>query len=275
MIKVSVVAAMMATSLMASDILATVDGKNVTKQDAQAFVRATAPGANYEELNPEQKEMITNRLIERVLFIEAAKKEGIEKSSEYKENIVKLQDELMVSLWMKEQMANAIVSDSEAKEFYEDNKDKFKMPESVRARHILVNDEKSAIAVIDQLKTLNGEALKVKFIELAKSESTGPTGKKGGDLGSFSRGQMVPEFEEAVFKLKTGEVTVVPVKTQFGYHVILLEEKKEASPMPYEQVKEKIIQTLKQKQFQVKLTEAAKELRSKAKIDMKVAPKAQ
>ncbi len=275
MIKVSVAVALMATSLMASDILATVDGKNVTKQDAQAFVRATAPNANYTELTPEQKGMITNRLVERVLFIEAAKKGGIENSPEYKENIVKLQDELMVSLWMKEQMATAIVSDSEAKEFYEDNKDKFNMPESVRARHILVNDEKSAIAVIDQLKTLKGEALKTKFIELAKSESTGPTGEKGGDLGSFSKGQMVPEFEEAVFKLKTGEVTVIPVKTQFGYHVIFLEEKIEASPVPYEQVKEKIIQTLKQKQFQIKLTEAAKELRSKAKIDIIVVPKAQ
>ncbi|MEA3419269.1 MAG: peptidyl-prolyl cis-trans isomerase [Campylobacterota bacterium] len=275
MIKVSVVAAaMMVTGLTASDILATVNGKSVTKQDAQVFVRATAPGTNFEQLTPEQKKMITDRLVERVLFVEAAKKEGMEKKAEYKENLEKLKEELLVSLWMKAQMENAIVSDSEAKEFYEKNKDKFKVPESVHARHILVTDEKTAKELIDQLKTLKGNELKVKFIELAKAKSTGPTGPKGGDLGTFAKGQMVPEFEEAVFKLKNGEITVVPVKTQFGYHVIFLEEKKVEATVPFEQVKEKIIQTLKQQQFQTKLAEVAKELKSKAKIEIKEAPAA-
>ena len=265
-IKISLVAAMMATSAMASDILATVDGKNITRQDAQLFVRATAPGTNFEQLTPEQKKMITDRLVERVLFIKAAKKEGIENTPEYKENLEKLKDELLVSLWMKVQMDNAIVSDSEAKEFYEANKAKFKKPATVHARHILVTDEESAKQVIDQLKTLKGEALKTKFIELAKSKSTGPTGPKGGDLGEFAKGQMVPEFDAAVFKLKEGEITMIPVKTQFGYHVIFLEKSNPESVVPYEQVKDRIIQTLKQKQFQTKLAEVAKELKSKAKI---------
>jgi len=265
-IKISLVAAMMATGAMASDILATVDGKNITRQDAQLFVRATAPGTDFEQLTPEQKKMITDRLVERILFIKAAKKEGIENTPEYKENLEKLKDELLASLWMKAQMDNAIVSDSEAKEFYEANKDKFKKPATVHARHILVTDEESAKQVIDQLKTLKGEALKTKFIELAKSKSTGPTGPKGGDLGEFAKGQMVPEFDAAVFKLKEGEITMIPVKTQFGYHVIFLEKSNPESVVPYEQVKERIMQTLKQKQFQTKLAEVAKELRSKAKI---------
>jgi len=274
-IKVSIVAAsMLFTGLMASDVLATVDGKNVTKQDAQLFVRATAQGINYEQLTPEQKKMITDRLVERVLFIEAAKKEGIEKTPEYKENLEKLKDELLVSLWMKAQMDNALVSDSEAKEFYENNKDKFKKPATVHARHILVTDEESAKELIEQMKKLEGEALKTKFIELAKSKSTGPTGSKGGDLGEFAKGQMVPEFDEAVFKLKEGEITVIPVKTQFGYHVIFLEKKNAESVVPYEEVKEKIVQTLKQKQFQTKLAEVVKELKSKAKITYTGAPEA-
>lgn len=275
MIKVSVVAAtMIMTGLTASDILATVDGRSITKQDAQIFVRATAPGTSFGQLTPAQQKMITDRLVERVLFVEAAKKEGIEKTADYKENLEKLKEELLVSLWMKAQMENAIVSDSEAKEFYENNKDKFKVPESVHARHILVADEKTAKEIIDQLKKLKGTALKKKFIELAKAKSTGPTGPKGGDLGTFARGQMVPEFEEAVFKLKNGEITVVPVKTQFGYHVIFLEELKPGTVVPFDQVKEKIIQTLKQKQFQTKLAEVAKELKSKAKIDIKEVPAA-
>jgi parvulin-like peptidyl-prolyl isomerase len=275
MIKVSLVAAMMMTGAVASDVLATVDGKNITKQDAQLFVRATAPGTNFEQLTPEQKKMITDRLVERILFIKAAKKEGIENTPEYKENLEKLKDELLVSLWMKAQMDNAIVSDSEAKEFYEANKDKFKKPATVRARHILVTDEESAKTVIEQMKALKGEALKTKFIELAKSKSTGPTGPKGGDLGEFAKGQMVPEFDAAVFKLKEGEITMVPVKTQFGYHVIFLEKSNPESVVPYEQVKERIIQTLKQKQFQTKLAEVAKELKSKAKIDYADKPAAE
>ena len=270
---------MVTTGLMASDILATVDGKSVSKQDAQNFVKATAPNANYEQLTPEQKNMITNRLVERILFIGAAKKENIQDKAEFKDNLEKVKDELLVSLWMKEQLNNAIVSESEAKEFYETNKAKFNVPAKLQARHILLKDEKDAKDVIAQLKDLKGAELTSKFEELAKSKSTGPTGKNGGKLPPFTKGQMVPEFETAAFALKDGQLTQEPVKTQFGYHVILTEKHIPAAPIEYDNVKDKIMQSLKQKQFQTKLSEVAKELRSKAKIDMKesakpVSPKA-
>ncbi len=273
MIKVSLVAAsMIFTGLTASDILATVDGKNITKQDAEQFVRTVSQGGDYNQLAPEQKQMITERLIERELFAKAAEKDNIENNQEYKEALEKLKQELKVSIWMKTIMDNSVVSDSEAKDFYEKNKDKFKTPEGVHARHILVETEESAKELIAQLKTLKGEALKNKFIELAKSKSKDGASANGGDLGTFSKGQMVPEFEEAVFKLKEGEMTVAPIKTQFGYHVILVEEVKPESAVAFEDVKEKIIQTLKQKQFQTKLQEAAKELKAKAKIEVTEAP---
>jgi len=131
---------------------------------------------------------------------------------------------------------------------------------------MLVKDEKTAQALIDEMKDLKGDALKTKFIELAKSKSTGPSGPKGGDLGSFTKGQMVPEFSKAVWALNVGDITKVPVKTQFGYHVIYLEDKKPASSVPYEQVKDKIVASLKQKQFATKVAEVAKELKNKAKI---------
>ncbi len=267
LIKVSVITAtMIATNLVSSDILATVDGRNITSQDAEAFVRATAPKASFAQLPENQQKMIAERLVERVLFIKAAKKEGVDKEAEFKSNMEKLKEELLVSLWMKKQMDNAIVSNSEAKDFYTNNPDKFKLPESVNARHILVEDEKTAKEIIAELKDLKGDELKAKFIELAKSKSTGPTGEKGGDLGTFAKGQMVPEFDKAVFALKVGEVTPEPIKTQFGYHVIYLESKKDASLVSFDDVKEKIVQALKQQQFQQKLTEVAKELKSKAKI---------
>lgn len=256
----------MATSLVSSDILATVNGKNITKQDAQAFVTASAPKAIFAQLEPSEKRMVTDRLIEKQLFTELAAKEGIDKKPEFKRNMEKIKDELLVNMWMKEQMDNAMVSDSEAQAFYKKNADKFMGKASMHARHILVEKEKEAQDIIATLKPLTGEALKTKFIDLAKTKSTGPSGPKGGDLGTFAKGQMVPEFSKAAWALENGQITMVPVKTQFGYHVIYLETKSEAATVPYEQVKDKIITSLKQQQFSAKITQVAKELKSKAKI---------
>ena len=258
--------AVMATSVVASDILVTVNGKNITKQDAEAFVNAASPKTHYSQLDAAQQTMIKERLIEKVLFTELAEREGVDKQPEFIRNLAKIKEELLVNMWMKMQMDNVIVSDSEAKEFYDKNADKFMEEASVHAKHILLKDEKEAQAIIDTLVPLKDKALQEKFIELAKTKSTGPSGPKGGDLGSFSKGQMVPEFSTAVWALEVGQITTKPVKTQFGYHVIYLEGKTEAKPAPYEQVKEKIIMLLKQKQFTAKVTEVAKELKSKAKI---------
>ena len=259
-------AAVMTTSVVASDILATVNGKNITKQDAQTFVTASAPQANFLQLGDAEKKMVVDRLIEKVLFTELALQEGIDKKPEFKRNMEKIKEELLVNMWMKSQMDNAIVSDSEAKEFYDKNADKFMQEATMQARHILLATEKEAQDIIDTLKPLKGEALKTKFIALAKEKSTGPSAKDGGNLGTFTKGQMVPEFSKAVWALKDGQITTKPVKTQFGYHVIYLEKKTAAKPTPYENVKEKIIISLKQQQFTAKIKEIAKELKSKATI---------
>ena len=258
--------AVMATSVVASDILVTVNGKNITKQDAEQFVAAAQPNAHFAQLDKAQKEMIKQRLVEKVLFTELAKKENVENDAEFKAAIEKIKEELLVNIWMKKQLDNTLVSDSEAKEFYEKNKAKFKQPETVKASHILVKTEDEAKAIIKELKPLKDAALKEKFVVLAKAKSTGPSAPKGGDLGIFSKEQMVPEFSKAVWALKDGTVTLEAVKTQFGYHIIYLEKKNAPIALPYDAVKEKIILSLKQKQFAVKISEVAKELKSKAKI---------
>lgn len=275
----------MITSVMASDILVTVNGKNITKQDAQAFLNASSPKAIFTELTSEEKKIVTERLIERVLFTELALDEGIDKKAEFKRNMEKIKNELLVNMWMKSQLDNAIVSNSEAKTFYKENAAKFMNKPSMHARHILIRAAtdkeqdpgsersfteeeaiKEAQGIIDTLKPLKGEALRNKFIELAKTKSMGPSAPKGGDLGTFAKEQMVPEFSKAAWELEKGQITMQPVKTQFGYHVIYLESKSEATPIPYEKVKEDIITLLKQQQFTVKITEIAKELKSKAEI---------
>lgn len=258
--------AVMATSVVASDILVTVNGKNITKQDAQTFVTASAPKAIFAQLEPAEQRMVTDRLIEKQLFTELAATEGIDKKPEFQRNMEKIKEELLVNMWMKEQMDNAMVSDSEAKAFYDKNADKFMGKDSMHARHVLVENEKDAQDIIATLKPLKDEALKTKFIELAKTKSTGPSGPKGGDLGTFTKDQMVPEFSKAAWDLENGQITTTPVKTQFGFHVIYVETKSPAAAMPYEQVKDKIITSLKQQQFSAKITQIANELKSKAKI---------
>lgn len=258
--------AVMASSVAASDILATVNGKNITKADAQAFVSAAAPNSNFMQLSPEEQKMVADRLVEKELFTELAAKEGIDKKPEFQRNMEKLKNELLVNMWMKTQMDNIVVSDSEAKEFYEKNSAKFMQEDSMHARHILVENEKDAQDIIATLKPLKGEALKAKFIELANAKSTGPSGPKGGDLGTFAKSQMVPEFSEAAWALENGQITTKPIKTQFGYHVIYLETKTPAKPTSYDEVKDKILTMLKQQQFTAKIAEIAKGLKSKAKI---------
>jgi parvulin-like peptidyl-prolyl isomerase len=252
---------------MAGDVLATVNGKKITTEDAERFIKATSPQQTFSSIKESDKKIVTDRLIERVLFIEAAEKEGVEKDPEFEKALNIAKDELMINQWMKKQYEATVVSDGEAKEFYEKNKEQFQKPAQVHARHILIKDDEAAAKkIIEDLKGLKGEKLKEKYIALAKEKSEGPTGPKGGDLGYFGPKQMVPEFDKAVFALGKGEVTTEPVKTQFGYHVIYVEDKKDATTVPYDQVKGQIVQNLKQTQFRKMLEKSAKELKSKAKI---------
>ena len=136
------------------------------------------------------------------------------------------------------------VSDEEAQEYYNANKNKFEVPEQIKASHILVNS--SALAE-ELIQKLNDGA---DFAELAKNYSIGPSAPNGGDLGFFAKGQMVPAFEAAAFNLTTiGDYTKSPVKTQFGYHIILLTGRKEAETKTFDDVKDDIKkQLLMQKQ---------------------------
>ena len=168
--------------LYASDIIATVDNVKITKDDANRFIQASQPTMNYDMLDAKRKKQVIDRLIERELFSQEAKKAGIENDPEFKKLLEQQKKDLMVAQWMKRDFEKTIVSDGEVKEFYEKNKKKFEVPAQVHARHILVKTQKKAQEIIDSLKGLKGDKLKEKFIELAKKESIGPTSVKGGDL---------------------------------------------------------------------------------------------
>ena len=160
-----------------------------------------------------------------------------------------------------------VINDAAVRRYYRASLEKFTEPASVKVRHILVTREADAIAIISELQ--QSKDIRKKFIELAKSESTGPSAKNGGELDWFIYEQMVQEFSEAAFNLKKGMFTTQPVKTQFGYHVIYLEDKKEKSLIPYEKVKPKIVKELRLKRFDIKIKNLSKKLKKTADISVK------
>lgn len=257
----------MGVSLNAA-VYATVDGVEVTDKDITSLLRAM-PGAQYDQLQPDQQQKVIDQAIERKLLAKEAFKDGIEKDAEYKKTLESIKSDLALEIWMKRVFDKVKVSQTEVKEYFEKNKDKFVKPATAKARHIVVADEAAAKEIIKELAALKGEALTTKFIELAKTKSTGPSGANGGDLGWFNKKQMVAEFSEAAFGQEKGEVTKAPVKTQFGYHVILTEDKKGGEKVTFDEAKAQIENGLKMEQFRVNVAEKAKVLKAKAKIVIK------
>jgi peptidyl-prolyl cis-trans isomerase C len=172
----------------------------------------------------------------------------------------------------KEIAPKATVSDAEAKKFYDENLDKFKQGDSIRASHILCGVDPKASDVDKKKAKEKAETLlkDIKggkdFAELAKTNSTCPSKAQGGDLGFFGKGQMVPAFENAAFALKPGEVSNV-VETQFGYHIIKVTEKKGAGVTKFDDVKDKIVAYLKNMKIQKGVSDYVAQLKEKAKIE--------
>ncbi len=260
------VATALFTSALSAKTYATVNGQPVTDQDIQAIIQVI-PGAKFDKLTKEQQKKIVEQAVEKKLLAEKAIASGIEKSPEYQKTLDTMKKELALEMWMKKQFESVKVSDKEMKDFYNKNIQMFKQPAQAKARHILLKSKKEAEKVIAELK--KAKDVKAKFIELAKKKSTGPSAANGGELGWFDAKRMVKPFSDAAFKLKKGQFTHTPVKTQFGYHVIYLEDKKPAGNVSFEQAKANIAQSLKVRKFQEMMKKTAKELKAKADIKMK------
>ena len=217
-----------------SKVLANVGGFPITEDDVNEFLlRLGQRGQSYN--NPEGRKVILEQLVGNKLLLLDAKRNLFEAEPAFKAELAKLKDNLLTN-YAGEKIVSAVnVTDAEAKEYYEANKDKFVSEESVSASHILVDTEQKALELLAKINA--GE---ISFEDAAKENSSCPSGQNGGSLGEFGRGQMVPEFDKAVFEMEVGTVSAAPVKTQFGYHLIKLNSKKSAEPMAYEQISEEI-----------------------------------
>jgi peptidyl-prolyl cis-trans isomerase C len=195
-------------------------------------------------------------LVERHLLAQAAVKQGVADSEEYKKRLAFYQAKALRDAYFNDSIKPS-VTDEEVKAAYEKEASKIKVAERVRARHILVQTEKEAKDVLARLS--KGE----KFEDIAKQVSLDGSKDYGGDLGYFSAEEMVPEFSKAAFALKVGDISP-PVKTDYGWHVIKLEDRKQGGAQPYDQVKAGIKAVLMRKKVQDTVTE----LRKEAKIEI-------
>ena len=213
-------------------VLAKIDGEEITAGDVE--VASEDFEQSMSSMSPDQRrDYALNYLIDLKLAAKQAAKDKLGDSETFKKRVAYLQERaLMEELLQKE--AKSAVTEDRLRKLYEDTAKNLKPEEEVRARHILVKTEDEAKKVEERLA--KGED----FAKIANEVSQDPgSGKQGGDLGFFGRGQMVPAFEEAAFKLEPGKVSA-PVKTQFGFHVIKLEEKRTRPVPPFEQVRPQI-----------------------------------
>lgn len=260
-------------SLVSAQTLVTVNGSAITQNDVDSALM-TATQGRFNQVPADKQALFRKQVLQQLITAELvfgdAKKRGVLESSEFKNEYEKeklrLKKALAIQVWQKQLLDEIKVSTQDLKNYYNANKAEFNEQESVHARHILVKTEDEAKKIITELKSLSGFPLQKKFIELAKEKSTGPSGPKGGDLGYFAKGQMVPEFNDKVFSMKVATITTQPVKTQFGYHVIFLEDKKEASQKTFDEVKGFIEQRLKMEKFKTVMQDKMKKLQKNAVI---------
>ena len=218
--------------------VATVDNHIITAQDV---LNATnrLPKKIKEKPLSEIYPNIVNELINQHLIIKQAYKDKLDQQKEIVEILKKNKDQIMAKYWLNNFLTNN-TSEEKIQNFYRKYHENFKTFKEFNASHILVKEEDKALQIIEELK------IKSEFSKLAKSYSIGPSKENGGNLGWFRSGQMVKEFEEAVLKLKKGKITKKPVKTKFGYHIIMLNDIRDSQPKKINDIKQQIVKRIKQ-----------------------------
>ncbi|MDW7668442.1 MAG: peptidylprolyl isomerase [Bacillota bacterium] len=242
-------------------VLAKVNGRKITENDLEKVLNSLPQQQAMQMQGEEGKKRLLNELIAGEMFYLDAVENELDKEEEFQSILKETKENLLQRYAVQKVMEDVDVKDEEIKETYNQNKDKFMDQEKVSAKHVLVDDEDKAKEIKEEID--NG----MDFSDAAAKYSSCPSSKKGGRLGEFSRGQMVPEFEDVAFSMEEGEISD-PVKSQFGYHIIQLDEKIPAKQKTYYEVENQIKQELlQQKQFQV-YNDNVQKLKGKYNVEM-------
>ncbi|MHC1720168.1 MAG: peptidylprolyl isomerase [Clostridiaceae bacterium] len=247
---------------MENKVLAIVNGQEITEKDVQmTAMRFPRERQGYFNTEEGKKQLLDQMISFELIYLEA-KGSDLEKDESYLMQLEMAKKELLIQTSMSKIMAGVEVADSEVEDYYKANEKMFMNQETVNAKHILVDTAEKAAEIMAEIA--NGKS----FEDAAAEYSSCPSNAQGGSLGAFSRGQMVPEFEEAAFGMEIGTISD-PVKTQFGYHLIKVEGKNEASVKPFAEVSGNIRNMLFQERQAYKYTEHVNGLKGKISVEIK------
>jgi peptidyl-prolyl cis-trans isomerase C len=238
-------------------VVARVNGFELHRSDVEEAARGLPPQARQQ---PPDKiyAALLDQMIATTLVAQAARKAKVQDEPRAKRHLTLITDQVMAQLYV-DKIVLAGMNEQKLKAKYDKLMKDAPPREEVNARHILLANEADAKAAIEELKK------GADFAKLANQKSTDPAGKtSGGDLGWFTKDQMVPEFADAAFNLKKGEITDQPVKTQFGWHVIKLEDRRQAKPPTFDQVKPQLADEVARDLVGEKM----KELKTAARIEV-------
>ena len=224
-------------TLTPDTVVGRVGDTTITHQDV--LIAAQQLGPQYEQNLSQVYPFVVQRLIDLELVTRAALAAGLDEEPVVEERLEQARQAVLRDYFLERRIEEA-ASEEAIAERYETFKEENPPQEEIKARHILVEEEETAKEIIAELDA------GADFAELAKERSTGPSGANGGDLGYFSDGMMVESFSDAAFALEPGSYTKTPVETQFGWHVILVEDSRETTPPTLEEVREQLVSELQQ-----------------------------
>ncbi|MDD6401717.1 MAG: peptidylprolyl isomerase [Lachnospiraceae bacterium] len=217
-----------------SNVIKTIGDYELTEKDIDDFIGTLGQEQQMYRTMPEFRSQVLERLEEICLFAMLAQEQNVEEMEEYKDAIKAAKRDITGQLAMSNVLKDIEVTDEEAKEYFENNKASFAKGPSASAKHILVDNDERAKEIKASI-----EAGEITFEDAAKKHSSCPSGQKGGSLGTFGRGQMVKEFDNAVFE---GELNKIlgPVETQFGFHLIYVDNRTDGELPEFEEVSNKV-----------------------------------
>jgi peptidyl-prolyl cis-trans isomerase C len=237
------------------EVVARVDGTPITR--TQLDLASDELGPDLAQLPQQTRDgVVLQYVVELTLLAGAAREAGLEDTEQYRRLSRYYELRALRDVFFQQEI-RANVTDEAAQKLYDERIGGVEPEQEVKARHILLKTEDDAKAVIQKLS--DG----ADFAELAKNESTGPSAASGGDLGFFSKEQMVTPFAEAAFAMSEGEISE-PVKTRFGWHVIKVEEKRDSEPPKFGEIKDRLKSSLVRQQLQQRMSD----LREAAKVEI-------
>jgi peptidyl-prolyl cis-trans isomerase C len=239
----------------ADPVVAKVDGVEIRARDLALAEEEIGASLPQDASQDARRNYLVTHLIDMILLSRAAEEQGLSGSDDFKRRFAAMRQKLLAGLMLR-QVAQKDVSEQAMHKVYDDAVKQMGDEQEVRARHILVENEDQAKAIAAELKK------GADFAELAKQKSKDPAAADGGDLGYFTKDQMVPEFADAAFKLDKGKVSD-PVKTAFGWHIIKVEDKRKKQLPSFDQVKDQLATVV----IQQSQAELVNKLRTQAKIE--------